>query len=492
MILPTIPEELTEEETNVKITNIINKTKDIAIEQIEKYTKPSLSTDIDNTLKYDPNNNNNIGDFGLSFFINFVYFIFSPLIWICVNIFSIIVYLLKKLHDALSYFAEDYKLFNIFDEKQYKNFLLLDIFKKEHEDYKEKSYQDEENKTFIQNNAKDIKNIKSISDYIKGFIDLELLSYKNLCSDYKQKYENQKQSENNKEEYLKKLSNQKDIARSEISSKQKMFLANTTAGAFSKFINFLMYALEWVKLFIIALLYILKALFLSFGTKYNRAWSGFIILLIIIAVIIYVIFDAYAPKNDINVNRNSSQSKKNRPNDNRFNYNNTNIFDALNRLPSELYSLVDDINIFYTEFSNKVTFFMKFSSEIIEDTRNLAQEPIEYPRTKNQNTDGICDNIYTFEKKYLNIIFKEKIHFPENTDVIHLILPNNPEKFGTTSNVLKPDIIGEYYIDCESNVELKKFFNEKCIIRKDLNGGSNCIENTGVGSPEIQDYNNII
>jgi hypothetical protein len=149
---------------------------------------------------------------------------------------------------------------------------------------------------------------------------------------------------------------------------------------------------------------------------------------------------------------------------------------------------------------------MNFSSEIMNDARNFGEDAIEYSRTDNINSEGINDNIYTFDALYIKDLLNKKATDAIKTNdlykyimansidkkVVHLIKPKeidvytNQQISGLKVNIENINGDGEYKIKCDG-----EFFDKSCKIKQfkaDKIDSCNNIDKT----PKDTDYNNIL
>jgi hypothetical protein len=144
----------------------------------------------------------------------------------------------------------------------------------------------------------------------------------------------------------------------------------------------------------------------------------------------------------------------------------------------------------------------------MNDARNFAEDSIEYSRTDNINSEGINDNIYTYDASYIkSLIDKNNSQEIMNDDlvknintnaaklsdkVVHLIKPKDITDYTNTAvNGLSVNIVNiggdsEYKIKCGG-----EFFDNSCKIKQfkaDNELGCKNIDNT----PKDNDYNNIL
>ena len=144
---------------------------------------------------------------------------------------------------------------------------------------------------------------------------------------------------------------------------------------------------------------------------WTKPFAGLVILIVFIAFIILVFFgeDDEPPENSGGVGTGSLVGPGN------FNFfsknmqggrgsnNNTDIISVLQRLPQNIYSFFDKLSAAYSRFSN----YANSSSDFLN---SLADTPsiIKVRDEKPNNTEGLYDNIYTFDYKYIHDISNDK------------------------------------------------------------------------------------
>jgi hypothetical protein len=144
---------------------------------------------------------------------------------------------------------------------------------------------------------------------------------------------------------------------------------------------------------------------------WTKPFAGLVILVAFIAFIILVFFgeDDEPPEKSGGVGTGSLVGPGN------FNFfsknmqgsganaNNTDIISVLQRLPQNIYSFFDKLSAAYTRFSN----YANSSSDFINSLSDTT--PIIKARTeKPDNTQGLYDNIYTFDYKYIYDISNDR------------------------------------------------------------------------------------
>jgi hypothetical protein len=386
--------------------------------------------------------------------------------------------------------------------------------------------------------------IKEIVTRINTILKNRLQKYKSIIKNLKDKQKQEEEENKALEKWKEYVSNETANLKTKITSDELITLfdnfgsgTKTTAtgmwaifqfiwNAFKFFLKFISliigfiikYAFELFKLLMIVILSFFKS-FMQFATtwfgKWTRPFAGFMILLFIIGIIVLSVYFTYET-DDVDLDRGGGDfsgldtggigGNNNRK---RFTYDeNTNIFDALYRLPGEIYSFTNDFTIFYNEILKRITFFMNFSSEIMNDARNFGEDAIEYSRTDNINSEGINDNIYTFDALYIKELFtknngNQSINTQElfkyimansiDKKVVHLIKPNdnidvytNQKIPGLKVNIENINGDGEYKIKCDGD-----FFDKSCKIKQLKGDEIESCKNINK-TPKDTDYNNIL
>jgi hypothetical protein len=415
----------------------------------------------------------------------------------------------------------------------YERFLFIDLLDK---DVKHRNVKDNYDTSQLGDEIKEI--VTRINTILKN----RLQKYKSIIKNLKDKQKQEEEENKALEKWKEYVSNETANLQTKITSDELITLfdnfgsgTKTTINTFKDFVNFIWnafkfilkfisliigfiikYAFELLKLLMIVILSFFKS-FMQFATtwfgKWTRPFAGFMILLFIIGIIVLSVYFTYET-DDVDLDRGGGDfsgldtggigGNNNRK---RFTYDeNTNIFDALYRLPGEIYSFTNDFTIFYNEILKRITFFMNFSSEIMNDARNFGEDAIEYSRTDNINSEGINDNIYTFDALYIKDLLNKKATDAIKTNdlykyimansidkkVVHLIKPKeidvytNQQISGLKVNIENINGDGEYKIKCDG-----EFFDKSCKIKQfkaDKIDSCNNIDKT----PKDTDYNNIL
>ena len=175
---------------------------------------------------------------------------------------------------------------------------------------------------------------------------------------------------------------------------------------------------------------------------WTKPFAGLVILVGFIAFIILVFFgeDDEPPENSGGVGTGSLVGPSN------FNLfsknmqgsggsnNNTDIISVLQRLPQNIYSFFDKLSKAYSKFSNYANSSSDFMNSLSDTT------PIIKSRTEKQpNTEGLYDNIYTFDYNYINHISKDRAEIEKPNGI--LVFPGTEAIFAIN---LKPDKKGRY------------------------------------------------
>ena len=421
----------------------------------------------------------------------------------------------------------------------YGRFLFIDLLDK---DVKYPKGKDGKDDTRYYDTSQLGDEIKEIVTRINTILKNRLQKYKSIIKNLKDKQIKEEEENKALEKWKEYVSNEKANLQTKITSDELITLFNnagsgtkTTINTFKDFVNFIWnaftfflkfisliigfiikYAFELLKLLMIVILSFFKS-FMQFATtwfgKWTRPFAGFMILLFIIGIIVLSVYFTYET-DDVDLDRGGGDfsgldtggigGNNNRK---RFTYDeNTNIFDALYRLPGEIYSLTNDFTIFYNEILKRITFFMNFSSEIMNDARNFGEDAIEYSRTDNINSEGINDNIYTFDASYIKKLLNEKATDAIKTNdlykyimansidkkVVHLIKPKEIDVYtkqkidGLKVNIENINGDGEYKIKCDGD-----FFDKSCKIKQLKGDEIESCKNINK-TPKDTDYNNIL
>jgi hypothetical protein len=472
-----------------------------------------------------------------------LYIIIYIILFIYFIIRNIIFYILT-LSSRLSKLIGDIEFFYDVDPGSakpnfYERFLFIDLLDKD------VKYPKGEDDPQYYNTTKLGNEIEEIFTKINTMLKNRLQKYKSIIKNLKDKQIEEEKENNALVKWKEYVANEKSNLKTKIASEELMTLYNNfgsgtqTAGSWIgkvgnfiwdickfilKFISLAIgfifkYAFELLKLFMIVILSFFKS-FMQFATtwfgKWTRPFAGFMILLFIIGIIVLSVYFTYET-DDVDLDRGGNFSgletggigsnNNNNNNRKRFTYDeNTNIFDALYRLPGEIYSFTNDFTIFYNEILKRITFFTNFSSEIMNDARNFGEDSIEYSRTDNINSEGINDNIYTFDAEYIKELLIKKANPHINSEdlykyisvnnmdkkVVHLIKPidiaiyTNIQIPGLKVNIENINGDGEYKIRCDG-----EFFDKSCKIKQFKGDTIETCKNIDK-TPKDTDYNNIL
>ena len=454
-----------------------------------------------------PNFSNEAGASNLLYaFASLIGFIISIIIYIIAYIIILCLYIILFIYNLLLRFAKlfgDYEFFYDFDGEisNYSYFLFIDVLKNKSEYDKKKN---------LNNNTPGNIHyeINEIFNNIKRKLQNRLEKYNSLIKSLKIERDKEEEEKNNNELFQESEANKKEVTFANINSSERQVLWTSILNgirqaSFRDIPNIIMNILtlifinlRWfIGILFEGLKYILSGCFLiakfcskSFlstfqqaSLRWSRPFAGLMILVLLILVMVLVCYNMYAPEEELynsnftNIGGGGSYDYKSTYNDN------TSFFEALNRLPLEFYSFLNDFRMIYYELLKRLNFFMNFSSEIIDDARNFAREPEDYERTKN-NTDNIYDNIYTFNAKYisdiitnnneqeikdLNDIIKQ-LTLDKEKYVVHLIKPKDIKNCVNYSSVLglnlsinnSPNDIS-WKIKCDDNA----YFNNTCTMK---------------------------
>lgn len=489
------------------VIDLINKNKPLSITDIIKFSNKDASSyknRFDDMMKYEDLKNveNPLLKFLMGFGIilgSIFSFIVYILAFVCLLCYYIILSIINFLGIFTKFFG-DYEFFDDFDSdnSNYKYFLFLDVLKE----------------NIINNKEVDIKvNITEIYKDIKSKLKKRLEKYNDLIKSLKEQKDKEDLEDKDYNMFQEYQAFQKSLTFSEINSNELRTILSESGSIFTKVFYIIIFGLKFlmqyifavVKFIVTSILLFFKFAFKSFISllqqallKWSRPFAGLMILVFLILGIVIISYDSYAPNEELynpnftDIGGGSSSSNSNYDYTNMFN-NNTDFLTALNRLPLEFYSFVNNFTSIYYDLLKRIKFFMNFGNEIIDDARNFAREPDDYERTKN-NTEHLYDNIYTFEADYINSlistnsaaittsnynyenILKEKLNtiVDKTKYVVHLIRPNEisemapeiiSENLKNEINYIKLKIEPDYSlaIDC-NNSNSNVFFNDNCTI----------------------------
>lgn len=471
-----------------------------------------------------------------------VYIIAYIILFIIFIIGNIIFYIIT-LSSRLSKLIGDIEFFWDVDASNgkpyfYERFLFIDLLDKDVKYPKGKDGVEDDPRYY--NTTKLGEEIEDIVANINIILKNRLQKYKSIIKNLKDKQIDEEKENKDLEKLKEYVSNETANLKTKIASEELSTLFNNfgsgtkaAGGWLGKICYFILdilkcisliigfifkYAFEFLKFLMIVISSMFKS-FMQFAAtwfgKWTRPFAGLMILLFIIGIIILAVCLTYETE-EVDLDRESDSSgldtggMGDNNNRKRFTYDeNTNIFDALYRLPGEIYSFINDFTIFYNEILKRITFFMNFSSEIMNDARNFGEDSIEYSRTDNINSEGINDNIYTFDASYIKELLKDiktdaiinndlskyiianTIDIDKGNKVVHLIKPIDISVYTKEITGLKVNIEningdGEYKIKCEG-----EFFDKSCKIKQFKADEIESCKNINK-TPKNTDYNNIL
>jgi hypothetical protein len=138
---------------------------------------------------------------------------------------------------------------------------------------------------------------------------------------------------------------------------------------------------------------------------WSKPFAGLVILVVFIIFIILIFFGEDDSSSSANSGGVGTGSMVGSGNFNFFsnmgrggaNNNNTDIISVLQRMPQNIYAFIDKLSMAYSRFSN----YVSTSSDLISNLSDTT--PIIKDRTE-KRTEGLYDNIYTFDYKYIDSI----------------------------------------------------------------------------------------
>lgn len=190
----------------------------------------------------------------------------------------------------------------------------------------------------------------------------------------------------------------------------------------------------------------LRELWRSIVNKWSRPFAGFFLLILVISLIIGGVMGSKGGGGgggggggNRNLLGGGFIGGANNMNSNKK----TDILSVIQRLPENILSFIDNIIFAYSRFTE----FVNNSSEIINEiSSEFSNTP---PDVKNRNeysdTDGLYDNIYTFDYNYL-----DKISVSID-DISKSFTQPHPDKNSYVYNLIQPN----------SNIQISKYYNMK-------------------------------
>ena len=515
------------------VINLINENKPLSITDIIKFSNKyalSAKNSFDDIMKYEKFKKKH---WFLRFLMGFGIIlgsIFSSIVYILVFVCLLCYYIIFSIINFLGIFTKffgDYEFFHDFDSDKwnFKYFLFLDVLKE----------------NIINNKEENITvNITEIYEDIKSKLKNRLEKYNDLIKSLKEQKDKEDLEDKDYNMFQEYQAFQKSLKFSEINSNELRTIFTENINIFIKVIYLIIFGLKFLMQFIFAvvkfivtsILLLFKFAFKSFISllqqallKWSRPFAGLMILVFLILGIVIISYDSYAPNEELynpnftDIGGGSSSSNSNYDYTNMFN-NNTDFLTALNRLPLEFYSFVNNFTSIYYDLLKRIKFFMNFGNEIIDDARNFAREPDDYERTKN-NTEHIHDNIYTFDADYIDTLISTQTTITSNYElilrqmlntivdktkyVVHLIRPNEisemapeiiSENLKNEINYIKLKIEPDYSLAIKCATEHSSniaFFNENCTINGvDINIIKTSGKSESCSTYLEKDYDNII
>ena len=201
----------------------------------------------------------------------------------------------------------------------------------------------------------------------------------------------------------------------------------------------------------------LRELWRSIVNKWSRPFAGFFLLILVISLIIGGVMGSQGGGGGgggVPGNRNllggGFIGGANNMNSNKK----TDILSVIQRLPENILSFIDNIIFAYSRFTE----FVNNSSEIINEISSEFSNtpPVVEDRIE---TDGLYDNIYTFDYHYLDKITVS------NDDISTSLFTEPTNKNSYVYNLIQPN----------SNIQISKYYNmnHSNSISSILNGGIN-------------------
>jgi hypothetical protein len=220
----------------------------------------------------------------------------------------------------------------------------------------------------------------------------------------------------------------------------------------------------------------LRELWRSIVNKWSRPFAGFFLLILVISLIIGGVMGSQGGGGgggggggNRNLLGGGFIGGANNMNSNKK----TDILSVIQRLPENILSFIDNIIFAYSRFTE----FVNNSSEIINEiSSEFSNTPPDVKdRIVHPETEGLYDNIYTFDYHYL-----DKINVL-STDISTSLFTEPTNKNSYVYNLIQPN----------SNIQISKYYNmnHSNSISSILNGGINeyiyelkCIEDNIIGS----------
>lgn len=226
------------------------------------------------------------------------------------------------------------------------------------------------------------------------------------------------------------------------------------------------------------------------ASNWSRPFAGFMLLVMVITIIILIVTKTQGGGGNSGTNLASGNfaGGSNNMNANK----NTDIISVIMRLPDNIMAFVNNIILGYTKMGEFINNYNDTFNEIAKDF-SPSKPPIieDRPSYGTDNTEGLYDNIYTFDYGYIHNLHPINVPVDKNSYVYNLVEPKTDIKISTYYNIdhscnIVP-LNGEYIysLKCSGDDSL---IDSNCTIKTIDN--KNC--KNDVKEEDTSDYKNII
>ena len=234
------------------------------------------------------------------------------------------------------------------------------------------------------------------------------------------------------------------------------------------------------------------------ASNWSRPFAGFMLLVMVITIIILIVTKTQGGGGNSGTNLASGNfaGGSNNMNANK----NTDIISVIMRLPDNIMAFVNNIILGYTKMGEFINNYNDTFNEIAKDF-SPSKPPIieDRPSYGTDNTEGLYDNIYTFDYGYIHNLQPINVPPIPNIDnktlyVYNLVEPKTDIKISTYYNIdhscnIVP-LNGEYIYSLKCNDNNNGLIDSDCKIM--TIDDTKCINKYEVKEEDTSDYKNII
>ena len=229
------------------------------------------------------------------------------------------------------------------------------------------------------------------------------------------------------------------------------------------------------------------------ASNWSRPFAGFMLLVMVITIIILIVTKTQGGGGNSGTNLASGNfaGGSNNMNANK----NTDIISVIMRLPDNIMAFVNNIILGYTKMGEFINNYNDTFNEIVTDF-SPSKPPIieDRPSYGTDNTEGLYDNIYTFDYGYIHNLHPINVPVDKNSYVYNLVEPKTDIKISTYYNIdhscnIVP-LNGEYIYSLKCNDNNNGLIDSDCKIM--TIDDTKCINKYEVKEEDTSDYKNII